>query len=302
VTTQRDVITGAFSYTGRHVAQILAQRGRRVATLTNHSPHGVSRDIEIHPLRFDDPESLKRALDGADTLYNSYWVRFAHGDESFARAIANTETLVAAAVRAGVRRIVHVSIANVEDGAGLPYFDGKAACEETVRSSGLSYAIVRPTVLFGGRDVFVSNIAWLLRRFPVFPVAGDGAYGIQAVHVEDHARLMVEAGLRDGGETFDTAGPEAFTFEDFVRLIARGIGRPARIVHVPPAGLIAASRLIGWWLHDVVLNREELDGLMRGLMISKERPMGTTRFTRWLADAANDLGRDYANEIARHYT
>lgn len=254
----------------------------------------------MHALRFDDPDALTRALEGADTLYNTYWVRFVRGDATFDRAVRNTEVLVGAAARAGVRKIVHVSIANVEDGRGLPYFDGKAACERIVEESGCSYAIVRPTVLFGGTDVFISNIAWLLRRFPLFAVAGDGRYEIQPVHIEDHARLMVEAAGRSVNETFDSAGPEAFAFDDFVRVVARGIGRRVRIVHVPPAALMTASRLIGRFVRDVVLNREELDGLMRGLMRSKETPTGKIQFTEWLTSASG-LGRHYANEIGRHY-
>lgn len=295
-----DVVTGAFSYTGHHVARLLMERGRTVRTLTNHPPRDQS-PFETFPLRFDEPEALRRALEGADTLYNTYWVRFAHGPASFEQAVANTGRLVDAAVAAGMRRIVHVSIANVEDGAGLPYFDGKASCEEFVRRSGVSYAIVRPTVLFGGRDVFISNIAWILRRFPLFAIAGDGRYGIQPVHVDDHARLMVEAGARDADEVLDSAGPEAFTFEGLVREIAGAIGRPARIVHVPPSIVMAAARLIGSLLRDVVLNREELDGLMRGLMLSKEPTRGRIAFTEWLRSAGSGLGRAYANEIRRHY-
>lgn len=302
-TSVRDVVTGAFSYTGRHVTQLLLEKGRTVGTLTNHAGRQdrLAARVDVYPLRFEDPDALTRALEGADTLYNTYWVRFAHGGATFERAVENTDVLVKAALRAGVRRIVHVSIANVDDGVGLPYFDGKAACEQIVKASGRSYAIIRPTVLFGGTDVFISNIAWLLRRFPIFGVAGDGRYEIQPVHVEDHARLMVEAGARNADETLDSAGPEAFVFEDLVRVIARAIDRPARIVHVSPAALMTASRLIGTLVRDVVLNREELDGLIRGLMRSKESVRGTIDFTDWLTSASRDLGRGYANEMSRHF-
>lgn len=296
-----DAVTGAFSYTGSHIARLLLARGRRVRTLTNHAPAIIPGGIEVFGLRFDDPDELKRALDGTDTLYNTYWVRFVHGTSSFDRAVANTATLVDAAAAAGVRRVVHVGIANVTDGAGLPYFDSKAACDDIVRRSGLSYAIVRPTVLFGGRDVFISNIAWILRRFPVFAIAGDGHYGIQPIHVDDHARLMIEAGARKGDEIFDSAGPEAFTFEELVREIARAVGRRPRILHAPPSLVMAASRVIGAIVRDVVLNREELDGLMRGLMLSKEPARGTVAFREWLAGTGNDLGLVYANEMNRHY-
>ncbi len=104
---------------------------------------------------------------GATVLYNTYWVRFTKGRASFDQAVANTEILVRAAVEAGVRRFVHVSITNPSEESPLPYFRGKAVVERMLVESGLSHAILRPTVLFGREDILINNIAWLLRKLPV---------------------------------------------------------------------------------------------------------------------------------------
>ncbi|MBI4729686.1 MAG: NAD(P)H-binding protein [Acidobacteria bacterium] len=298
-----DVVTGAFSYTGRHIARRLLAAGRRVRTLTNHprSPNPFGGTVKAAPLSFEDDAALARAMEGADTLYNTYWVRFVRGAESFDRAVRNSEVLFGAAEKAGVRRIVHVSIANPEAAPALPYFRGKAAVERALSGRSVSRAIVRPTVLFGDGDVFINNIAWLLRRFPVFPVAGDGRYRLQPVHVHDVAALAVAAGARLGDEVLDAAGPEVFAFEDLGRLIGARIGRRPRILHVPPAALVLLSNIIGFGVRDVVVNREELDGLMAGLLVSGEPARGAILFSEWLSDASPLLGREYASELRRHF-
>src|SRR5262249_37427495 len=132
--------------------------------------------VEAFPFSFDDPARLTETLRGADTLYNTYWVRFDWRGTTYAQAIANTRTLFAAAREAGVRRIVHVSITNPSESSSLPYFRGKAELERDLRESGISYAIVRPTVVFGREDILINNIAWLLRRLPLFVIPGDGSY------------------------------------------------------------------------------------------------------------------------------
>lgn len=298
-----DVVTGAFSYTGRHIAARLLAAGRRVRTLTNHptNPDPFGGTVEAAPLAFDDDSALARAMEGADTLYNTYWVRFVRGAESFERAVRNSETLFRAAEKAGVRRIVHVSIANADAAPDLPYFRGKVTVERALSGLSVSRAIVRPTVLFGGSDVFINNIAWLLRRFPAFAVAGDGRYRLQPVHVQDVAAIAVEAGPRRGNECLDAAGPEILTFEELARLIAGRIGRRTPILHVPPAVLVLLSRIIGVGLRDVVVNREEIDGLMAGLLVSGEPARGTIRFSEWLTGASSLLGREYASELGRHF-
>jgi NADH dehydrogenase len=219
----------------------------------------------------------------------------------FSAAVRNSNTLVEACVAAGVRRFVHISISNPTATSSLPYFKGKALVEEALIQSGLSYGIVRPTVIFGRGDVFINNIAWLLRRFPVFAIPGDGLYQIQPVHVDDVARLCVEFGATSDEVVRDAAGPEIFTFEEMVRTIAVAIGHPRPLINCPPTIALSMARLIGVLVRDVVVNLEELQGLMANLVVSSEEPTGQIRFTDWLKENSGTLGRRYASEIGRNF-
>src|SRR5579871_1861597 len=261
-------ITGAFSYTGKYATRLLLERGYQVRTLTNHprreSPFGDR--VEAFPYSFDRPDLLGETLRGTSTLINTYWVRFPHGRSTFESAVANTKTLIAAAKDAGVKRIVHVSIANPSEESPLGYYRGKAQLEKAVIESGLSYAILRPTVIFGAEYILINNIAWFVRHFPVFGIPGDGRYRIRPIYVEDVARLI--AGVAQGQQNcvLDAVGPETFTFEDLVRLVAEKVGRPARVIHLPAPLAYLATLVTGWFVGDVILTWQEYRGLMADLL------------------------------------
>ena len=296
-----DAITGAFSYTGRFVAPRLLARGRTLRTLTNHpdrqSP--LFRELETLPLDFRRGW-LVEALRGVDTLYNSYWVRSNLGTATFEQAVRNTGVLIDAAKEAGVRRLVHVSIAN-PDQSNLPYYRGKAELEARVRGSGLSYAIVRPTLLFGHGDVLINNIAWFLRHLPVFGIPGDGHYRLQPVFVEDYADRIVAAGLSSENLTVDVAGPQRFSFEGLIRVLRGAMGQRTLLVHLPPLLALAGARVVSFALRDITLTRNELRGLMDELLISNEPSTCPTRLTEWLEEHHQELGKTYASEVSRHY-
>ena len=295
-------MTGAFSYSGRFVAQQLLERGRGVRTLTNHPrpDEPLATRIPSYPLDFSDSAALVTALTGADTLYNTYWVRAQHGSVTHGDAVENTRRLIEAARRAGVRRIVQTSIANPTASASS-YYRGKAALEEAVRACGLSYAIVRPTLLFGEGDVLINNIAWLLRHLPVFAIPGDGRYRLQPMHVKDHANLLVEVGSQAADVVADSAGPEIFTFDQLVQLLRRVLNVRALVVHASPALAMAGASVAGRVVRDMLLTREELDDLMHDILVSHEPARGTTRLTDWLTLHRDDVGRRYASEMERHY-
>ena len=296
-----DVVTGAFSYTGRHIADELLARGRAVRTLTRKvdATHPLAGKVEAAPLAFDD--RLVESLAGADTLYNTYWVRFERGATTFARAVENTTLLFQAAMTAGVRRVVHVSVANPDESSPFPYFRGKARTEAALRRTGLPHAIVRPTLDFGPDDILVNNIAWGLRHVPIFLVPSDGSYEVQPVSVRDTARICVEAGMRDDDVTLDAAGPDRWTYEAFVRLVARAVRARCWIRRSPRFAALAAVRVAGYVVRDVVVTRDELLALEAGLLVSHEEPLGTERFEPWLAENADVLGRRYTSEVARNF-
>lgn len=295
------IVTGAFGYSGRHIAARLLEAGCRVRTLTNSTTrrHPFGDRIQIFPYHFDDYPRLVDALRGAAVLYNTYWVRFNYGTFTFAEAVRNTRSLFRAAREAGVGRVVHVSITNPSLETELEYFRGKAQLEQALRASGLSHAIVRPAVLFGGDDILINNIAWLLRRFPVFAVFGDGRYRLQPIHVDDLARLVVDLGRERQDRVVEAIGPETFTYRELVTTIGEIIGKRRPILSVPPALGYLAGAAIGRLTGDVMITRDEIKGLMAGLLYVDAPPAGTIRLTEWARDHADALGRRYASELAR---
>jgi uncharacterized protein YbjT (DUF2867 family) len=298
-----DVVTGAFGYTGRFITRRLLEAGREVRTLTGHPgrPDPFDGKVSVLPFAFDDPPALAAGLRGAEVLYNTYWVRFPDREVAFDQALRNTRALLQGAKEAGVRRVVHISITNPSRDSPLAYFRGKALAEEAVVRSGVSHAVIRPTVIFGEGDVLINNIAWLARRLPLLGVPGPGGYRVRPVFVGDVADLAVDAGGREDNSVTDAVGPETYTFDELVRLVARAVGRRARLVHLPPTLLIGLVKILGLALRDVLLTVDELRGLMAGLVATEGPPTGATRLSEWLDEHAGDVGRVYASELARHY-
>lgn len=300
-----DLVTGAFSYSGSAIAERLLDSGREVRTITFHPEraHPLQPRIRANRYRFDDPVSLARSLEGVTTLYNTYWVRFDHGQTTFANAISNSRALFHAAKRAGVRRVVHISIANPSIESPLPYYRGKALVERALAEVGIAYSIVRPTWIFGGdHEVLANNIAWILRRMPIFALPGDGRYPVQPVHVDDLARICEHAALADGDAILDAAGPETMSFDELVQTIRRAVGGRVPVLHLPPLAMTAVARALGLVLGDVVLTADEISGLTAGLLVSHEPPLGQIAFTEWLGEHTRAIGHTYANELDRHFS
>jgi NADH dehydrogenase len=299
--SERHVVTGAFGYSGKYIAQRLLDAGHEVHTLTNstHRANPFAGRIEAHPYHFDAPEELARSLRGTTVLYNTYWVRFDHTDFTHAVAVDNTMKLFAAAAEAGVQRVVHVSITNPSEDSHLPYFSGKARLERGLKESGLSHAILRPTVLFGPEDILINNIAWMLRHFPLFGTFGDGRYRLQPIYVDDLAALAVEQGAVREDCTIDAIGPETFSYRDLVLAIGEIIGKRRPVIPIPPRLGYLVGRIVGRLIDDVVVTWEEVEGLMADLLYTESPPAGTTRLTDWAREHRDDLGRRYASELAR---
>lgn len=298
-----DVVTGAFSYTGGFIARALVAKGRRVRTLTNH-PHRTGAEdlpVEVAPLQFLDSKQLTDSLRGADTLYNTYWVRFPRAGVGFEDAVANTRTLMAAASAAGIRKVVHVSVSNPTPDSRLAYYAGKARTEEAVRDSGLDWAVVRPTLIFGAGDILLNNIAWLLRRMPVFVIPGDGDYRVQPVAGEDVADIAIAAAPDSVCATVDAASPDVITYRQLVQDIASAVHRHPPLMHVPPRLTLLAGSVVGMFVRDVVLTRQELEGLMDELLVSDQPARGQRHIGTWLQSQSDVLGIRYASELDRHF-
>jgi uncharacterized protein YbjT (DUF2867 family) len=299
----RVAVTGAFGFTGRAIAERLLDEGHEVVTLSRRSGAGdpLATRLTIHPLDAARPASLRSALDGVDVLVNTWWLRFPRGGATFEGLVAGTATLIAAAREAGVRRIVHVSVVNAAHDAGTPYVRAKAAAEAIVRGSGLEWTIVRPTLTYGPGDILINNLAWALRRLPVYGLPGLGRYTVQPVHVDDVARICVEAASGAAGRVVDAAGPDILEYRRLVDMVREAIGSRSIVVPMPRQVVLLAAKLLGILVRDVVLTADEIRELTSSLLTSSQPPLGTIRISEWLPANAPSLGRRWASELARNY-
>jgi uncharacterized protein YbjT (DUF2867 family) len=242
------------------------------------------------------------SLRGASTLFNTYWIRFRRGSSTFEQAIENSDRLFRAAIAAGVERIVHISVSNPNMDSRYAYFRGKAAVEGRLRALDVSSAVIRPTLVFGGREeILINNIAWCLRHLPLYLIPGDGSYRVQPVSVGDVAELAVAAGRSREPTTIDAAGPEMLSYRELLELLRREIGGVARLIEVPAAIVPPLSRVAGVPLRDTLVTAEELGALMDELLISHQPATATTSFKSWLPQQRAWLGRRYANELSRNW-
>jgi uncharacterized protein YbjT (DUF2867 family) len=299
----RVAVTGAFGFTGRVLATRLLDAGHEVVTLTRRSGAGdaLASRITVRRLEGVDVAGLAGSLAGVETLFNTYWLRFPRGSRTFEGVVARSAALLEAARAAGVRRVVHVSVVNASIDADTPYVRAKAALEAVVRSSGLAWVIVRPTLSYGPGDILINNLAWALRRLPVYGMPGFGRYTVQPVHVDDVARICVEAASGDAGRVLDAAGPEILEYRELVALVRRSIGSRSVVLPMPHVIVLAAARLLGLTVRDVVLTRDEIRELTSSLLTSHEPARGEIRISEWLPANADSLGRRWSSELARNY-
>ena len=299
----RVAVTGAFGFTGRAITERLLDAGHDVVTLTRRSGAGdpLTPRITVRPFDTASPAGLVAALAGVDTLFNTYWLRFPRGAATFEGAVARSATLLAAAREAGVRRVVHVSVVNASADADTPYVRAKAALESVVRSSGLEWVIVRPTLTYGPGDILINNLAWALRRLPVYGLPGLGRYTVQPVHLDDVARICVDAGTGEPGRVLDAAGPETLTYRELVDLVRDAVGSRSLVLPMPGPVVLLAAKVLGLVVRDIVLTRDEIRELTSSLLTSSQPPLGTIRVSDWVEENADALGRRWSSELARNY-
>lgn len=299
-------ITGVLGYSGRYIAAEAARRGWRVVGLTNSAGRLANPSgYELRPMPWSSRENV---MEGVDVLVNTYWVRFSytgagHATFSHAEAVENTRLLFEAARRAGVGRVVHTSITQPDAASPLPYFRGKAELENALAATGVPHSILRPAILFGetpAESILINNMAWTLRHLPLVATFGRGSYGLQPIHVQDFAELALDEAVQlEPQRIVNAVGAETFTFRELWQELARcmGIWRP--IVPVPAALGSLAAGILGRIVGDVMLTRDEIEGLSQGRLAVPGPTEGTRSLSHWMREYASTLGREYASELAR---
>ncbi len=299
-------ITGVLGYSGRYVAAEARRRGWHVVGLTDSA--GRYPNPEGHELRPMPWSTDEEVLSGVDVLVNTYWVRFSyqgkgHAPFSHEQAVQNTRKLFAAAVRNGVKRVIHTSITQPDAASGLPYFRGKAELEVALQETGLPHSILRPAILFGdsaGESILLNNMAWSLRHLPAAATFGWGKYRLQPIHVQDFAELAMDEAESDELHCIINAvGKETYSFRDMWNMLARAMGIWRPVLPVPAELGYQATRLLGMLLGDVMLTREEIAGLSQDRLAVPGASVGSRSLCSWVQQHADELGRRYASELSR---
>jgi len=299
----RVAVTGAYGYSGQYMARRLLDQGHEVLTLTNptHRSNPFGKKVEAHPFNFSNPALLEQTLRGVDVLINNYWVRF---DLPPLFTYAGVPVGIGDADMHDARYpgpfgCFEQRLRMQHSNSDLPYFRGKAEMEDHLRSTGLSHCILWPTVLFGKEDILINNIGWCLRHLPVFGIFGDGRYRLQPIYVDDLAEVAVLKAHVRTSETIDAIGPETFRYRDMVEMIAAEIGVRPHIVFLSPGVAYQMTRVVGWFVNDVVITREEIRGLMEERLYVNSSPLGTTKLSGWVHANSGRLGLSYTSELAR---
>lgn len=300
-TKEKIVVTGALGYSGKVIAEKLLERNYQVKTITNslNKPNPFGDKIEMDSFSFEKPEKLIAALTGYDVLINTYWVRFNHNNFNHSTAVANTKILFDCAKKAGIKKIVHVSITNPSVNSDLEYFKGKGELEVYLKALGVNYSIIRPAVLFGKEDILINNIAWVVRHLPIFGVYGKGDYKIQPIHVDDFADLIINECFNTTNTIVNAIGPETFTYKELVKTIMKIINVKKRIINTAPYLGYLAGKWVSFLKNDVTITREEIKGLMDNLLYVETAPTGKIKLTDWAKQNHQTLGTTYASELAR---
>lgn len=295
-----NLVTGAFGFTGKYIANLLIKKGEKVRTLTSKTDIN-NENIEVFQYNFKDKEYLIKAMSGAEKLFNTYWIRFPYKGLTFEKVVYRTKILIDCAKEAGIKKIIHISITNANSKSKFKYFKYKGIIEEMIKDSKIDYFIIRPTVIFGKESILINNIAWFLRKFPFFVVFGKGKYLVQPIYVEDFAKIAVFESNNSVNKIVDIVGPEIFEFKKMVKLIKTKISSKCKILYLPSFLFQIFISILNFLTKDVVLTTEELKALKENLLYSKEEPIGQKKFTDWIEENKFNIGKEYFSELLRHY-
>ncbi len=273
--TRRVLVTGASGFIASHLLPRLASRGHRVRAMwRGREGPGRASAPGIDWVQGDvtRPDTLGRAVFECDVIVHLAGCSAGETPGSLERVnVAGTRNLLVAALDAGVERIVYVSALGASPAAG-PYYRSRFHAEDAVMSSGIEHVILRPAVVYGPADHFVTSIVTLLRRFPVFPMLGDGTFRLQPVAVEDLVDALTQSVERPDveGGLFEVAGPEPISFTGIVRTVADVAGLRRPILPLPDGVASPLTRLARTAGLSTPFTREQLDVLRWGSVLSSD--------------------------------
>lgn len=297
-------MTGATGFVGSHVVQKLLRRDHDVRILSRHpETTGWLRDrgVEVVAGDLEDQASLRGLVAAADAVVHLVGIIVEVGAQTYQRVhVEGTSHVVGAAREAGVHRFVHMSALGARPNPeATRYHRTKAAAEDVVRTSGLSHAILRPSLIAGAGSPPLKMMVDMLRLSPVIPIIGDGKYQLQPVDAEDVAEVFAVAVERhDLQGTFDIAGLEPLTYHQMLNQLEQALGVKRRRVAVP-VGMVRFAAYAGMALPDLnPITPDQLTMLLEGSTTANNATLGVFGVTpRRFADVAREICEPYAARV-----
>jgi NADH dehydrogenase len=297
----RIALAGATGYVGRHVVERLLRRDHELVVLARTPERAgwlTDRGVELVHGDLEDQTALRRLVEGAGAVINLVGIIVEMGRQTFERVHAGgTRALVAAAREAGVPRFVQMSALGARpDAAATGYHRTKAAGEEAVRTSGLSHAIMRPSLIAAPGNEVLKRLVGMLRFSPVMPVIGDGLYKLQPVWADDLAEAIALAVERsDLQGTFDLAGPDQLTYHQLLDQLETALGvKRTRVM--APVPVVRFAAYAGMVLPDLnPITPEQLQMLLEGSTTEQNALPGVFGVTpRPFSEVAREICAPYA--------
>src|SRR5712672_1819440 len=243
-------VFGGTGFLGRRVVRHLRKHGFSVQIASRHPDRGhrlfgLGPQLQSVAADIHDERSVADALAGAYGVVNAVSLYVEHGQQTFHSVHVEAAQRVAAqAHRAGVERLAHVSGIGADAASQSLYVRKRGEGELAVRAAFADSLLIRPAVMFGPDDAFLTTILKLLRRLPIYPMFGRGLTRLQPVFVEDVAEAVARAlqGTETQAITYECGGPRVYSYEEFIRAVAHEAGLKPILIPIP----FAAWHALAW--------------------------------------------------------
>jgi len=271
------LVLGGTGFVGRHLCKELARLQYRVTVPTRNASRAQAGQslpsLDLVQADVHDEATLARLVPGHDAVVNL--VAILHGSSfEFQRVhVELVKKIVRACTDAGVPRLVHISALGAGKDAPSMYQRTKAAGEAAIQGSSLDWTVLRPSVMFGEGDKFLTLFARLQGVFPIMPLAGADTL-FQPVWVGDVVNAIVQCLQRDdtGGRTYEACGPDRFTLRQLVKLAGSLSGHPRPVVSLPPVLARLQAFLMELAPGPTLMSRDNLDSMKVNNVASGQLP------------------------------
>lgn len=258
------LITGGTGFVGRHFIQRMQKEGIPVRALVRLPEKAQSlMDLGVELVRGDimDKASLEKATRNVGCVVHLVGIIQETPRSSFQGVhVDGTRNVLDASRKAGVHRFFYQSALGTRPGAKSSYHKTKWAAEELVRTSGIPFTIMRPSLIYGTGDGFTTRLSEMIRLSPFLPVIGQGKSKVQPIFIDDIVSCMVKAVLDDSflNKMYEIGGPEQLTYEEVTITLAEALGVRRPVLHLPLFLMKAAAGLLEALLPAPLLTMDQL--------------------------------------------